>query len=289
MFRRYLFNSFMTTIVMRRFARKNIARQAPQMVVFSNDYIGHWLSVAGGYEHEILEPAIKFIAQQRDLSSLSCIDIGANIGNHAVFFANYFKNVIAIEANPSVFPILRMNAGLKNNIEPINAVMGEKTDRGDHGRAFMMEVVDPSNVGTGRVIEISTDQMVDPCAVLGNISSLDDLIAGRDMKIGLIKIDVEGNEQKVLNGSVETITRHKPVILFEFYIKDVDNKNIMTFLDGLGYKNFHYVGTRFSNKTNSIIQKIAYMVCSTLFNSKLEVRSLQATPRRDYNLIIATT
>lgn len=46
---------------------------------------------------------------------------------------------------------------------------------------------------------------------------LDDLLAERALqRIDLIKIDVEGGEYGALSGALETIRRHRPLILFEY-------------------------------------------------------------------------
>jgi len=46
------------------------------------------------------------------------------------------------------------------------------------------------------------------------VKKLDDLIAGQ--KVNLIKIDVEGAELNVLQGSINTLKAEKPYIIFEF-------------------------------------------------------------------------
>ncbi len=64
---------------------------------------------------------------------------------------------------------------------------------------------------------------------------LDNFIPG-DMKIDLVKIDVEGAEFKVMKGGIGTIRRCKPVIIFEFGLGAADfyNSNpgeLFTFLN----------------------------------------------------------
>jgi len=46
------------------------------------------------------------------------------------------------------------------------------------------------------------------------VKKLDDLIAGQ--KVNLIKIDVEGAELNVLQGSINTLKAEKPYVIFEF-------------------------------------------------------------------------
>jgi hypothetical protein len=46
------------------------------------------------------------------------------------------------------------------------------------------------------------------------IEALDDALA-EDYVPSLIKIDVEGGEQQVLEGAMRTIAKHKPIVIFE--------------------------------------------------------------------------
>jgi FkbM family methyltransferase len=65
------------------------------------------------------------------------------------------------------------------------------------------------------------------------IRRLDDL----DLRPFFIKIDVEGNELKVLRGSQETIRMHRPVILVEIQ-NEAFYKEISDFMATLRYANF---------------------------------------------------
>ena len=37
------------------------------------------------------------------------LDIGANIGNHSLFFSNYFYKVLSFEPHPKIFKVLAIN------------------------------------------------------------------------------------------------------------------------------------------------------------------------------------
>jgi hypothetical protein len=50
---------------------------------------------------------------------------------------------------------------------------------------------------------------------------------------GLIKVDVEGYESKVLEGAINTIEKHKPVLILEHSVKTI--KKLMPILDHLHY------------------------------------------------------
>jgi len=55
---------------------------------------------------------------------------------------------------------------------------------------------------------------VHPVRIKVQLCLLDDLIP-ENMKIDLLKIDVEGGELGVLKGAVNTLTRNKPLVIFE--------------------------------------------------------------------------
>jgi FkbM family methyltransferase len=45
---------------------------------------------------------------------------GANVGNHALFFAGHFAEVLAFEPNPRTFALLQFNAALVANVRCFN-------------------------------------------------------------------------------------------------------------------------------------------------------------------------
>ena len=71
-----------------------------------------------------------------------------------------------------------------------------------------------------------------------------------DGKIGFIKIDVEGHEQHVLEGAVNTINKDMPNLLIEIEKKHRSDSIEKTFkyLSKLGYKAYTYK----NNKLNLI-------------------------------------
>ncbi len=150
------------------------------------------------------------------------VDVGANTGNHTVFFAAILKakKVIPIEPNPATIGFLKSTLeanGLANvdlslygiGVGAVSATAQITTGRRGHlGTATLQP-------GTGKI----------------RVEPLDDLIKER---VDLLKIDVESMEVEVLEGARQLILRERPVILIE-----VVDENIMSFLDmtqKLGYK-----------------------------------------------------
>lgn len=59
-----------------------------------------------------------------------------------------------------------------------------------------------------------------------------------EINVGLIKVDIEGMEQKFLKGAIETIRKFKPILILSIYHNWSDFLHIKTQLESLnlGYK-----------------------------------------------------
>jgi FkbM family methyltransferase len=130
------------------------------------------------------------------------VDVGANIGNHTVFFAAILgAPVVAIEPYAPNHDVLQLNIaanGLETLVHTHCLALG---DRDGSGSA---RIGDPGNLGT---VGVSAGAGDIP------IRSLDGMRL--DQPVGLIKIDVEGGEAAVLAGARHTIRRWFPDIMVE--------------------------------------------------------------------------
>lgn len=132
------------------------------------------------------------------------LDIGANIGNHTLYFANelHAGKIIAFEAVERTFQILNINVKLNHLEERVElhcCGLSEKS-----GRASIAHY-DPGNVGGTSLTE-----------GVGNIplAALDDF---NIPKVTFMKIDVEGMEPQVLQGAINIIKRDRPFMLIESF------------------------------------------------------------------------
>ena len=152
------------------------------------------------------------------------LDIGANIGNHSLFFSWYLhpKKIFAFEPAPDTYVILQKNIeinGLDERISAINVGVGAKKGKGQIN--FRV----PFNLGATSIIENDSGVI--------DIVTIDGLSWDND--IGLMKIDVEGFEAKVIEGARDTITKYKPVIMIEIFDGNSTFDEIYRFLSQLGY------------------------------------------------------
>lgn len=144
------------------------------------------------------------------------IDIGANIGNHAIWFARRAgaARVVVAEPNPLALAPLMANVlvnGLREVIDLTRIGVG-LSDAAAEGLRMKRH---DRNLGATRMFPEGGDLRV----VRG-----DDLFA--DEVPDLIKIDVEGMEMKVLSGLDGMISAHRPLLFVE-----VDAGNEASFAD----------------------------------------------------------
>ncbi len=154
----------------------------------------------------------------------SVLDIGANIGNHALYFATRMqaKKVVVIEPNPLALPPLLANIILNNLEDQIDIRhLGFGLSDVAEGGYWMKKHA--KNLGATKMQAGGGDIPV---------KRGDEIFA--DQAFDLIKIDVEGMEISVLHGLQETIEKSRPIMLIE-----VDQKNEAIFelwMDINGYQ-----------------------------------------------------
>lgn len=135
------------------------------------------------------------------------LDVGANIGNHTVYFSKVLGlSVIAFEPNPRAQRLLKENVRI-NEVADLVEIHDVALGRED-GEANIQDN-DPNNLGRASV---NTSTALDPANTV-QVRRLDDIVANR--RPALIKIDVEGMEPEVLRGAEGVIRRHTPLLLIE--------------------------------------------------------------------------
>lgn len=97
---------------------KDSPLEKPFPFVVNNDHIGKQILIDGFYERFFLENIINYL--DNSVFSNTMVDVGANIGNHSVFFSKYFNQIFSFEPQKRTFQILEMNCSNISNIkEPI--------------------------------------------------------------------------------------------------------------------------------------------------------------------------
>jgi FkbM family methyltransferase len=170
------------------------------------------------------------------------VDIGANVGNHAVYFASSteVRRVFCFEPNPIACAALAFNiarngllhkASLFNvGVSDSDKILHLKTPKGNLGGAHVVAVED----GTTTRVQLCRG---------------DDLL--EQVEPGFLKIDVERHEVECLRGLMKTIQRCRPNVFIESvddtrglvhkFFEDLDYRVAETFVRYPGYANDVFV------------------------------------------------
>ncbi len=162
-----------------------------------DDDIGNRIAVAS-HPYEAVELSIvgAFLSPNPAI-----IDVGANVGNHAIYWAlNHQAEVTAFEPYTPALQLLDANI-TRNGVGHLVTTHGQALGA-DPGRAEPEPR--PGNLGATR---LSTD----PAGQV-SVVSLDSL---RPQRLDLLKIDVEGNEMAVLQGASRSIAEYRPTVWVE--------------------------------------------------------------------------
>ena len=140
------------------------------------------------------------------------IDVGANIGYHSLFFSRLVGEdgtVISFEPDRTTHQLLQFNSVINdlNNVTIFNSLVGRDSRI---VTSWRVEAEKDNRGSTSFVTNVDNDSE-DRCDPLMQVS-LDSLNLDR---CDFIKIDVEGFEPEVFAGATETLTRCRPVILYE--------------------------------------------------------------------------
>jgi FkbM family methyltransferase len=159
------------------------------------------------------------------------LDIGANIGAHALRFAKIVGDsgrVYAFEPTDYAYQKLLQNVALNRfkAIVPIQLVL---SDRNLENQRIAFKSSWPTNGKT-----VKRESIV-------NFLQLDDWCDRHQIdRVDLIKLDVDGNEFSVLSGGLNTIKRDTPIMLMEVWGGNFSDgaRNPFLLLQECGYRFF---------------------------------------------------
>ena len=135
------------------------------------------------------------------------IDVGANDGSYVHYLRRHARRVIAFEPMPSLADALR--AKFRHGVDIRSVALSDRAGTVE----LHMPVVDGVTVtGCSTVSPTASATYPDHRAIEVPMAMLDSVYDGQ---VGFIKIDVEGHEQAVLDGAVQTIRRCRPRMLVE--------------------------------------------------------------------------
>ncbi|HYX55513.1 MAG TPA: FkbM family methyltransferase [Nitrososphaeraceae archaeon] len=145
------------------------------------------------------------------------MDIGANIGIYTILLSHIYPKakIIAIEASPTIFEMLRSNCKLNNlvfsgsNVLLINKAISDKDDITTefYEKHSMSTMLKEFLTNLSSTILSNQDELNK--RVIRTIT-IDNLVETINInEISLLKIDVEGAEVLALKGAIKTLTQKK--------------------------------------------------------------------------------
>ena len=182
----------------------NYNNETTEIYVYSihTDYISKMIKYNKNfYEHELLT-----FLRTNFLNQKNIIDIGANIGNHSLFFAKYMNcnKIFSFEPFSKNIELFRHNLmNYKDKCILYETALSDKDGK------MILYNSEQNNFGG-----LSLHKQAKSFEILKEIDvvRLDNFNLS---DISLIKIDVENHENEVLQGSKQTILNNKPIIVLE--------------------------------------------------------------------------
>jgi FkbM family methyltransferase len=177
-----------------------------------DEYVGRSLFFYGEYNPDETEMILS-------LASGLCLDIGANFGCMGQALECSGFNVVSFEPQPDVYSVLVKNVrGACYNLGlsdvPASLTM-PKILTGSRANYGGQSIGTRSELGTIPVSVVTLDSF--------NFTD-----------VGFMKIDVEGFEERVLRGAVDTIARCRPIMYIEDDRTD-RSASLRDFITSLGY------------------------------------------------------
>lgn len=139
------------------------------------------------------------------------LDIGANVGHHALYLASFCAEVHAFEPYETVSMCLDEKVR-RNGLAHIHL---HRVGLGERDEELDFFAPQGANTGTGTFVASHEPQNNRPAGRLRLVHA-DDYLARLELpSVDLIKIDVEGFELSVLRGLRATLARYRPMVMME--------------------------------------------------------------------------
>ncbi len=194
-----------------------------------DDFMWREMKPDGTYQGEHLRQAMTYVTDWA-----VAIDGGAHVGTWSKLLAAKFARVIAVEPSADTFEALTVNMAAFGcaNVERRNCAIGATAG------FVSMAPLEPR----AEAMKNTGARFVQPGGEIP-LERIDDWALP---SLGFLKLDVEGSEVDALVGASQTLTRCRPIVLFENkgfcrrfgHAKD----GPQTFLASIGYRNIDTAG-----------------------------------------------
>jgi FkbM family methyltransferase len=190
-------------------------------------------------------------------SKRDAVDVGVYRGIYTYKLSQEFKHVYSFEPNPLIYPYLKKNlTKIIKNMSLQNLAISDNNGEinlkipSRRKSIFKTNYEELYKLGCATIHKQNKIQDYDTFKV--KKIKLDDILKNKD--ISFIKIDVEGHEKEVINGSKNIIINNRPALLVEIEERHSNHpvNETIKFINNLGYNSF-YVKDNNLYKTNDLI------------------------------------
>jgi len=190
------------------------------MMVCPDDYIGGKIIKKGIYDERGLALIVSLL---EGIRARNVLDVGANIGNHALVYSRFSKHVWCFEPNSEAYDLLVKNIA-NNRIENISAYQFGLSDQETEGTLYIDE---SGNLGASTLRKESraAEREYSTRAVslrMGDKWAHEHAVE----EIDFIKLDVEGHEPSAIRGLTDVIKKNRPFLLMEWSDESSDKEGI---------------------------------------------------------------
>lgn len=197
--------------------------------------------------------------QRAGVHPKTVIDIGANIGQFAVAASRLFADarVCSIEPDPRTATLLRSNLKSEVNVDVLVTAVGDYVGEVVFHVNKDSQVSSMLALGKDRVSAFPQSTVIEEISV--PISTLDDLFLRHQFdKPILLKIDVQGAEDKVIRGGSEFLQGVEWVLMevtfADLYDGEMDFQSISNLMVEVGFKFVRPLNFHVSPLTGEIIE-----------------------------------
>jgi FkbM family methyltransferase len=218
-----------------------------RFLLYPDQSIDKCIYLDGAYELRFLQVIERFFRGKPDAVML---DIGANIGNHAVYLSRSFGRIICFEPSPYIAERLEKNITL-NGLTNVDVHIVGLSNR----EATLHYKLDISgNLGASHFLSEANEQTIELPVCRGD----DYLLRNGVNKVDFIKVDVEHHELEVFEGLKHTVSHCRPIIAFEFHGTSLGSSYLDAIADAL--PDYIFSEATFAPSSASSLEKLLWQV-----------------------------
>jgi FkbM family methyltransferase len=183
---------------------------AGALLVPADDVVAPWLAYHRSWEPDEAALMTELMASYGE--PVGFLDVGAHVGYHTLrlLAETPVAGVVAVEANPDTVALLRRNLALNLPADTAGLVTVLPVAAWDEPATVRLAPAEPGNSGDHRV-HAGGSEGVEVAAV-----RLDAEPGVRALRIGVVKVDLQGRDHRALAGLTEVLERDRPHVVCEF-------------------------------------------------------------------------